>query len=141
MLCEKIYESALALLGESIEINDNLDYQERAPYLIASFCAEAQDVDKNWRDAQQLGVQGDWDTLFISLNDSFPLSDRFANAAALYLAAMLVVESNETLSDKLFDHFCNAMSTIDSNIESSSESEEDPPITKHILESIKNVYF
>ena len=141
MLCEQIYESALALLGESLKTNDNTDYEERAPYIIANFCSEAKEADKDWRNAQELGNQTDWDTLFISLDEIFPLSDCFASAAAFYLAAMLVTESNPDLYDKLYDHFCNAMSTIDSNIDSYNDSDDDKPIQKYILESIRNVYF
>ena len=147
MLCEQIYESALALLGESLNPGDNNDYEERAPYLIAAFCTEAQETDKAWRNSLNLGTQIIWDPIRIGLDDLFPLSDRFACAAAFYVAAMLVIDSDEDLSDKLYDRFCDAMSTIDSNIEIPEETEEEKvedekeEIPPYILESIKNVYF
>ncbi|MBE6550362.1 MAG: hypothetical protein E7670_08050 [Ruminococcaceae bacterium] len=142
MLCEQIYESALALLGESMNENDNIDYEERAPYLIAAFCSEAQERDKEWRSSLSLGSQGTWDTVCIALDELFPLSERFACAAAFYVAAMLVVDSDEELSDKLYDRFCDAMSTIDSNIEASLDTDDDTEETPiYMLESIKNVYF
>jgi hypothetical protein len=143
MLCEEIYESALALLGESLDPNDNNDYEERAPYLIAAFCTEVQETDKEWRNSLSLGTQTTWNPVCISLDELFPLSDRFACAAAFYVAAMLVVDSDEALSDKLYDRFCDSMSTIDSNIEipKEPEDEEEKEIPTYILESIKNVYF
>ena len=157
MLCEQIYYSALALLGESLNVNDNIDYEERAPYLFAAFCTEAQETDKAWRSALGLESQSTWNPTYISLDDLFPLSDRFASAAAFYVAAMLVVDSDEELSDKLYDRFCDAMSTIDSNIPRPSDAEDTAPDTDKeedsdsstppepappfILESIKNVYF
>ena len=139
MLCEQIYESALALLGESLDPNDNTDYEERAPYLIAGFCAEAQERDKDWRSSMNHGTQGTWNSVCISLDEIFPLSERFACAAAFYVAAMLVVDSDEELSDTLYDRFCDAMSTIDSALEASSNHEEGS--STYILESIKNIYF
>lgn len=147
MLCEEIYESALALLGESMNRYDNSDYEERAPYLIAAFCSEAQERDKAWRNSLSLEAQSTWNTVFISLDQEFPLSERFASAAAFYVAAMLVVDSDEELSDKLYDRFCDAMSTIDSNINDSMDSDgsddynDNEDSSAYILESIRNVYF
>lgn len=142
MLCEKIYESALALLGESMALDDNTDYEERAPYIIAAFCSEAQDADKDWRRIFDLEAQSSWDTLCVPLEEEFPLSDRFANAAAFYLAAILVLDSDEQLSDKLYERFCDAISTIDSSLEEpTSDSNNEEESTAYILESIKNVYF
>lgn len=135
MICEEIYESALALLGESLNATNNNDYEERAPYLVAAFCTEIQERDKDWRSSLKLGDQSTWNPVFISLDEVFPLSERFASAAAFYVAAMLVVESDEDLSDKLYDRFCDAISTIDSNISDNEES------STYTLESIKNVYF
>ena len=147
MLCEDIYYSALALLGESMNKSDNADYVERAPYLIAAFCTEVQERDKSWRASLKLGDQSTWNPVFISLDESFPLSERFASAAAFYVAAMLVVESDEDLSDKLYDRFCDAISTIDSNIsiaqdpDVSDDYNDNEESSAYILESIRNVYF
>lgn len=135
MLCEDIYGSALAILGESQDTSDNADYEERAPYLIAAFCSEAQETDKEWRNSLSLDAQSTWDPVCISLDELFPLSDRFASAAAFFVAAMLVVDSNETLYDKLYDRFCESMSAIDSSIA------EPEPEEFYILESITNKYF
>ena len=145
MLCEQIYESALARLGESLNENDNSDYEERAPYLVAAFCSEAQERDKAWKASSGIGSQSTWNPVFISLDEAVPLSERFASAAAFYVAAMLVVESDEALSDKLYDRFCDAISTIDSNISitkdpNGSDDYNDNSST-YILESIRNVYF
>ena len=147
MLCEEIYDSALALLGESLDQNDNTDYEERVPYLIAAFCTEVQERDKLWRDSFNLDAQSTWNPVFISLDTEFPLSERFASAAAFYVAAMLVIESDEELSDKLYDRFCDAISTIDSNTniskgsDDSNDYDDNEETTAYILESIKNVYF
>lgn len=128
MLCSEIYDSALRLIGESVNHGENDDYEERAPYLIASFCNEAANTDKAWRLSHEFGVQGEWNCVFVPLTSEFPLSDRFVSPAAFYVAAMLVIDYNESLSDKLYERFCDAMSTI---------SEEIPAI----IEAIANRYF
>lgn len=128
MLCRDIYDSALRLLGESVNDGENDDYEERAPYLIASFCNEAANTDRAWRISREFDVQGEWNSICIPLTNDFPLSERFVSAAAFYVAAMLVIDYNESLSDKLYERFCDAMSTI---------SEEIPAI----IEAIANRYF
>lgn len=128
MLCSDIYDSALRLLGESVNDGENDDYKERAPYLLASFCNEAKSTDKAWRLSVDVGSQGEWNSVCIPLTQKFPLCDRFASAAAFYVAAMLVIDTDESLSDKLYERFCDAMSTI---------SEDIPAI----IESIANRYF
>ncbi len=128
--------------------SDNADYEERAPYIIAAFCNEAQERDKAWRALSNITTQENtWNPVFIALQEVFPLSDRFASAAVFYLAAMLVLDIDEELSDKFYDRFCDAMSTIDSNIEllaadTNDDIDDDTEETSpYILESIKNVYF
>ena len=57
----------------------------------------------------------------------FPLSPRFAHAAAYYLASMLIADENPELADTLFDRFSDAMATIRASV----------PATKG---KIRNVY-
>ena len=75
-----------------------------------------------------LETQGNWNCVCIPLENDFPLSDRFVSAAALYLAAMLVLDSDESLSDKLYALFCDEMSEISGEIPA-------------VIESIANRYF
>ncbi len=124
MYCEEIYESALALLGESLIRDDNADYEERAPYILATFCSQAIDKHEALSNASGILVHWSFNPVCIPLNTVFPLNDRFASAATLYLASMLVIDSDEELSDKLYHRFCEAMVNIPS-----------------VLESIENKYF
>ena len=128
MLCNEIYASALRLLGESVTEGENEDYKERAPYLIASFCGAAKSTDKAWRLSMALEPQQSWNCVCIPLENDFPLSDRFVSAASFYLAAMLVIDSDEALSDKLYALFCSEMSEINGEIPA-------------IIEAISNRYF
>ena len=111
-----IYTSALHLIGEDIDTEANSDYEERASYLLAAFYTEAAQTDKSYREANELEKASETDCVFLPLEADFPCTDRFATAAALYLAAMLIIDENIELSDKLFDRYCDIMATIHSEI-------------------------
>ena len=116
MTAKSIYESALALLGETRENELSLGYRERAPYLIATFCCNAASVDRDFRESHRLGAQGEFSEVYVSLDDPFPLCKRFVGACAYYLASMLVSESDESLSERLFEKYCDALSKAVSEI-------------------------
>ena len=111
-----IYNSALRFIGEEPDAEANCDYEERASYLLAAFCTEAAQVDKDYREANELEKASETDCVFLPLEADFPCTDRFATAAAMYLAAMLIIDENIELSDKLFDRYCDIMATIHSEI-------------------------
>ena len=110
MTVQDIYESSLKILAESTEASDTADYAERAPFIIASFCTQNADLDKATRRMLGEGSQHDFNAAYIELDNEFPLLDRFAPAASLYLASMLVMEDFETLSDRLYDRYCDLVS-------------------------------
>ena len=99
MLNVEIYNAALALISQSIESTDIADYEERAPYLIASFCSTAKSIDADIRRAKKLESQTKFSPVCLELEKDFPLCDELAGAASLYVAAMLVIDEDEALSD------------------------------------------
>ena len=115
-----IYISALSHIGE-LHDEENADYMERAPYLLAAFCTECADTDAEYRKLHSLPSRTKTDAVYIPLDTDFPCADRFAIAAAVYIAAMLVIDENMELSDKLFDRYCDIMSTIQSELPSTVE--------------------
>ncbi len=121
MFLRDIYESALKFLAESSGYGDNSDYEERAPYLLAAFCNEASSTDAALR--RSLGIQAtaSFDPVYIDLNAPFPLLPRFTTCAALYLAAMLILDDDRELSDTLYDKYCDSISTICASIASVAE--------------------
>ena len=121
MLSKEIYENALRLLAQSTNENENEDLAERAPYIIAQFCTEALYIDTALR--RSLGEEDtpDFHKVWLSLDDTFPLLDRMAPIASMYLAAMLVLDEDKELSDTLYDKYCDAISSICSSICSVSE--------------------
>lgn len=117
-----IYENALRLLAQRVSSSYNEDLEERAPYLIASFCNEAMDIDAHIRKALGLEEIADFDKVWLSFDDDFPLLDRFASVAAQYLASMLVIDEDGELSDKLYELYCDGISLIKDEIPSALES-------------------
>ncbi len=115
LLCRDVYTSAKAMLAEPLGESDaarHADYDERAPYLIAAMCDEARAIDAVFRRATGEPSQPEFSPVCIELDSPFPLTDRFAAPAAAYLAAMLVMDENEALSDTLYSRYCDLMSDI-----------------------------
>ena len=127
MKCNEIFKSALRLLNEKGAEDENEDYAERAPYILAAMFSEAARIDKLYREANGLCEQPAFSTIHVPLSEEFPLSDRFAGAAAFYLASLLIIDANEELSDSFYEKYCDGMSAISSSI----------PAT---VRKIKNVY-
>ncbi len=111
-----IYISALHLIGENADAEENFDYEERTPYLLAAFGSEVASTDSAYREYKKLGKTPSVDSVSISLDADFPFAERFVHAASLYVAAMLIIDENAELSDKLFDKYCDTMATIESEI-------------------------
>ena len=104
--------SAVALVCESTK-EIPADYEERAPYLLATFCTQCLPIDVKYRDANNILSKPSYrETSMLALDLSFPLSHIFTPAAIFYLAAMLVLDENEILSDKLFALYVNSISEI-----------------------------
>ena len=57
MKCKEILKSALRLLNERGEEDENGDYAERAPYILSAMFSEAAKLDKNYRIVNSLGEQ------------------------------------------------------------------------------------
>lgn len=110
MKVKSIYDAALRLLGHSADDGSDADYAERTPYIAATFCCEAAAVDRDFRESHKLEPQEPFSEIYLSLDDDFPLCSRFTSAAAYYIAAMLVLEENEQLSDSFFEKYCDSLS-------------------------------
>ena len=116
MKIKSIYDAVLRLLGHSADDTSDEDYAERAPYIAATFCCETAALDRDYRESHKLEPQKLFSEVYLSLSDDFPLCSRFTSAAAYYIAAMLVLEENEKLSDVFFDKYCESLSAAVSEI-------------------------
>ena len=128
MTNRELFENAIRLLALPNTDDENADYEERAPFLLASFCNEAQEVDSFLRLASGITTAVDFAKIWLPLDEQFPLLETLAPAASLYLAAMLVLEEDISLSDRLYELYADALSSIRSGI-------------SYTLESIADHYF
>lgn len=92
------------------------DYTARAPYIFAALVSEASRLDQLYRKAYGLPDQPPYDVMEISLDSEFPLCDRFVSAAVNYTAAMLILDDDVSLYEKLFHRWCDAICIIGTEI-------------------------
>lgn len=126
MTNEEILKSATALLNESC-VNVPKDYRDRAVYILGQFYSGHESLDKRYRKAHGLPVNEASAPTVAELEAEFTFVPALAPSAIYYLAAMLVMDENEDLGDKIFALHADALSTVKASL----------PFTK---EKIKNVY-
>ncbi len=113
MTYRDILDTAVGMAGEEIGSTENFDYDEAAPYLLATLCRECASVDKRYRAAYDGGSSPTIPTgAAVDLDGTFPLSDALAPAASYYLCAMLTADENEVLSDKFFSLYTDALISV-----------------------------
>ena len=111
-----IYESAARMIGVVGTSELTEDYEERAPYLLATFVSQCAQQDRKYRIANGLEKANVPHVAAVKMSDAFPLSDVFLPAAGYYLAAMLIMEENEDMSEQLFDRYCDALASIEASL-------------------------
>lgn len=136
----EIYDNALHLLGETESDDSNGDYEERAPYVIASFCSQVSEVDKRLRLIDSLEEAGEFNRLYLALDDAFPLCDKLLGCASLYLAAMLLADYDYERSESLYEKYCDAIATLSASI-GISAVEDSADAVSAVCESIAEKYF
>ena len=120
-----IYNGALRILSESMLDGMNLDYEERAPYLIAAFCSDNAEIDKAYRKANSLPEGIEVNAVCVELDDDFACAPRLSSACCVYVAAMLIIDEYSELSDRLYDKYSDMMSSISSRLPSFVEKISD----------------
>ena len=117
-----VLTQAFKRIGSSLTNDQRADYTSRAPYLLATLCSEAKELDAKYREACELDAAPDFNEVEIDPVEEFPLCERFVGAASAYLAAMFIIDDNIELSDKFFDIYCDNMARIQSEIPTKLES-------------------
>ena len=115
MTCRELYEAALRLVCENADHGDVSDYEDRAGYILATAVTQCAPLDVAYRKANGLPTSTPFAGVWIDLEEDFPLCDIFSPAVLHYLCAMLVLDENERLSDKLFELYADEMATIQSS--------------------------
>jgi hypothetical protein len=116
MTLRSVYETALKLIGEVDYSSFETELAERAPYIGAALCREAAALDRAYRRAFGISEGREFEGLYLDLDSELPLADRFAPAAAYYMAAMLILDDDAELYERLFDRFCDALAAISAEI-------------------------
>lgn len=116
MKLRSVYKTALKLIGEIDCSVSESELSERAPYIGAALCREAAALDRAYRKAFGISEVQEFEGLYLDLDANFPLADRFAPAAAYYMAAMLILDEDAELYEKLFERFCDALAAISAEI-------------------------
>ena len=125
MRCLDVYNHALSIISESPGSALNEDYKERTQYLLASWCTELARMDKNYRASVGEPQGSSFSSVILELDADFPFCDRFAPAAAYFVASMLVSEENSELSDKLYSKYSDAISSLAQEVPATVESISD----------------
>ena len=121
MTCNDLLKSATALVCERLDDGLAEDYTERAPYILAAFCSQCKGVDASYRRAYQLPAITYSGKATLPLGETFPLVDELIPAATYFLAAMLILDENEKLSDKLMDLYTDSVATLAASLPFISE--------------------
>ena len=108
----EVYYAALSMIGEVESKGDTSDFEERTSYILATCCANCKNLDKKVRELNSYPPQSDFSSLYLDLEDDFPLCDILSAPVSAYLASMLVMDENPTLSETLYDRYCDSIATI-----------------------------
>jgi hypothetical protein len=108
----ELYDAAVRAVAEGGAESNTEDYEERAQYLLATFCFECAGLDALWCAANGTSSKGAPETVCVSLDSPFGLSDAFAPAAIYYLAAMLVLDENEEMSESFLARYSDQLATL-----------------------------
>ncbi len=125
MTYRQVYENALRLISETGDSVDVSDYEERSNYILATFLGQCAPADRQYRAAHQMSASVTSPVAYVEPDQSFGLSDVFVTPAEYYLAAMLVMDENEELSDRFFALYTDAISALLSSLPCSTESISD----------------
>lgn len=89
-----------------------LDLDEKLPYVIASFCSNAAELDKVYRKWKNYDEQGEFSSYMLEQDDDFPLSERFVYPCIMYGSSMALIDIDEKMSDAFYEKYAALISSI-----------------------------
>lgn len=116
MQYREILTAAAALVCETVSETQSEDYVERAPYILATCVRQCASLDAKYRRVGGSDPIEYPKSATVSLDSECPLLPELTPAVTFYLAAMLVVDENEVLSDKLYDLFTDQLATLHASL-------------------------
>ena len=109
-----ILDSAVAVVCEDVN-NSRLseDYVIRGEYLLANFVTQYAKLDAIFREANGIAPQEiKLKSIPVDPEDDFLMCDVFIPIAIHYVAAGMVIDENEEMSDKFFDRYIDGILQI-----------------------------
>lgn len=124
MLFQDIYDTALRMICEDA-YSAAPDYDDRAPYLLANFYNEQIPLQKKLDAVSGRDPVEYLPEICVDLGADFPFTEELIPPATYYLAAMLVLDENEEMSDRLFDRYIDGVASIAMSLPASSHPIKD----------------
>lgn len=115
MTFRELFENALRAIAEKPG-SGVADYEERASYILATFCTECAPLDRRYRKAHGMTEASYTSSTYVELTEKVPFCEALASAAVHYLCAMLTMEENESMSDTFFELYTDAIATIQASL-------------------------
>ena len=109
-----ILDGAIAAVCEDVT-NSRLieDYVIRGQFLLANFVTQYARLDAIFREANGIEAQEiQLNTIMLDPEEFFLMCDVFVPVAIHYVAAGLVIDENEEMSDKFFDRYVDGILQI-----------------------------
>ena len=125
MTLREITDAAIRLVCENPQDVSTEDYRERASYILPAFCGQCAASDDRYRLAHSMSTKVAVSAAYMELDELFPLADVFVAPATYYLAAMLVVDENEDLSDRFFALSTDALASVEATLPATSKAVSD----------------
>lgn len=114
MVYYDVLDGAIAAVCEDVTATRAIeDYATRGQFLLANFVTQYAKLDEIFRQANGLEPQEiKTDMVSVDPEEEFPMCNVFIPVAVHYVAAGLVIEENEEMSDKFFDRYINGILEI-----------------------------
>lgn len=125
MTLREIYEAAVHMVCEEPDDDTSADYEDRAAYILPTFCGHCAVSDVKYRLAHGMAAVTPTSAAYMELTEAFPLSEVFVAPATYYLAAMLTVDENEELSERFFALYTDALAAVEASLPASGETVAD----------------
>ena len=116
MTFRELFENALRAIAERPSESSISDYEERAGYILATFCTECAPLDRRYRKAHGMNDASYASSAYVELTKTVPFCDALTSAAVYYLCAMLTMDENESMSDTFFELYTDAIATIQASL-------------------------
>lgn len=113
---ETIRESVDRKAESEVAAKIRADIDEKIPFALAAVCSELARLDREYRKINGYEEQPQFSEFMIEVFEDFPLSQRFAFSAIMYLCSMMLIDIDEKKSDDFYDKYAASVAKIISEL-------------------------